>query len=217
LENPDKPFLAILGGAKVSDKIMLIENLLDKVDSMIICGGMAFTFLKVMENCKIGNSLFDKDGAEIVPKLLEKAKRNNVSIHLPCDFVTASKFSADAEVGYATKEQGIPEGWMGLDCGPKSNQEFKTAVLKAKTILFNGPAGVFEFKNFANGTTSLLNACVETFKNGACTIVGGGDTATAVAEARLEAHFSHVSTGGGTSLELLEGKELPGVTALSSK
>lgn len=149
--------------------------------------------------------------------MLEKAKRNNVTIHLPCDFVTASKFSADAEVGYATKEQGIPEGWMGLDCGPKSNKQFKAAVLKAKTILFNGPAGVFEFKNFASGTTSLLNACVETFQNGGCTIVGGGDTATAVAEAGLESQFSHVSTGGGASLELLEGKELPGVTALSSK
>jgi phosphoglycerate kinase len=217
LESPDRPFLAILGGAKVSDKILLIENLLDKVNSMIICGGMAFTFLAVMENMKIGNSLYDKAGAELVPKLLEKAKQKGVTIHLPTDFVTADKFDANANTGYATKEQGIPDGWMGLDCGEKTSQEFKKAVLGAKTILWNGPAGVFEFEKFAAGTNSLLEACAEAFKQGATTIVGGGDTATAVAQAGREAEFSHVSTGGGASLELLEGKALPGVVALSSK
>ncbi|KAJ3270248.1 phosphoglycerate kinase [Terramyces sp. JEL0728] len=217
LESPESPFLAILGGAKVSDKILLIENLLDKVNSMIICGGMAFTFLKVMEGTKIGSSLFDKDGAEIVPRLLEKAKKNGVSLYLPLDFTTANKFAADATVGYATKEDGIADGLMGLDCGAKTNEESKKAVLAAKTILWNGPAGVFEFDNFAAGTNALLEACATAFKNGATTIVGGGDTATAVAKAGREAEFSHVSTGGGASLELLEGKELPGVTALSSK
>lgn len=191
---------------------------------MIICGGMAFTFLKVLEGVEIGNSLYDKDGAELVPKLMEKAKKNGVKIHLPVDFVTADKFAADAEVGYATKEQGIPAGWMGLDAGKQTNEIFAEAVHQAKTILWNGPAGVFEFANFAHGTNSLLEACAKAFKNGeivliigATTIVGGGDTATAVAQAGREAEFSHVSTGGGASLELLEGKQLPGVVALSSK
>jgi len=217
LESPEAPFLAILGGAKVSDKIKLIENLLDKVHSMIICGGMAFTFLKVTEGVEIGESLFDEAGAELVPKLLEKAKANGVTIHIPVDFVTADKFSAEAATGYATKEQGIPKGWMGLDCGKISNEIFEKAVLDSKTVLWNGPAGVFEFEKFAGGTTSLLNACVSAFKKGTTTIVGGGDTATAVAQAGRESEFSHVSTGGGASLELLEGKALPGVVALSSK
>ncbi|KAI8912819.1 phosphoglycerate kinase [Gorgonomyces haynaldii] len=217
LEAPDHPFLAILGGAKVSDKIQLIENLLDKVNHMIIGGGMAFTFLKVMEGMKIGNSLFDQPGSEIVPKLLEKAKQKGVQLYLPVDFVIADKFDKDAKTGYTTKEEGIPDGWMGLDCGKKSNEIFRSVIVKCKTILWNGPAGVFEFPNFANGTQSLLEACCEAFKNGATTIVGGGDTATAVAQANRESEFSHVSTGGGASLELLEGKQLPGVVALSSK
>lgn len=170
LESPQAPFLAILGGAKVSDKILLIENLLDKVNSMIICGGMAFTFLKVLENVEIGNSLYDKDGANLVAKLMEKAKKNGVSIHLPCDFITGDKFAPDAQVGYATKEEGIPAGWMGLDCGEKSNKEFANVVMASKTVLWNGPAGVFEFAAFAKGTTSLLDACAEAFKNGATTV-----------------------------------------------
>ena len=217
LESPTAPFLAILGGAKVSDKIQLIDNLLDKVNSMIICGGMAFTFLKVMEGMKIGNSLFDEPGSHLVTKLIEKAKSKNVEIYLPVDFVTADKFSSEATTGYATKEDGIPERWMGLDAGKRSNELFSTVVQNSKTVLWNGPAGVFEFAKFSGGTTSLLDACALAFKNGAITIVGGGDTATAVMQANREADFSHVSTGGGASLELLEGKELPGVTALSSK
>ncbi|KXN68773.1 phosphoglycerate kinase [Conidiobolus coronatus NRRL 28638] len=217
LESPERPFLAILGGAKVSDKIQLIDNLLDKVNSMIIGGGMAFTFKKVLNNMKIGGSLYDDEGAKLVESLVEKAKKNNVDIHLPVDFVTADKFSKDAEVGYATDAEGIPDGWMGLDCGEKSNEINTKAVLAAKTILWNGPAGVFEFDKFDKGTKALLDAVVEASKNGATTIVGGGDTATAVLKWNAEEHLSHVSTGGGASLELLEGKKLPGVVALSSK
>ncbi|KAI8918211.1 phosphoglycerate kinase [Powellomyces hirtus] len=217
LESPEKPFVAILGGAKVSDKIQLIDNLLDKVNACIICGGMAFTFLKTLENVEIGSSLFDEEGSKIVQKLVDKAKAKNVQIYLPEDFVTADKFDANANTGYATKQDGIPKGWMGLDSGKKTNETFRKVVISAKTILWNGPAGVFEFDKFAQGTTSLLESCAEATKNGATTIVGGGDTATAVAKADREADFSHVSTGGGASLELLEGKELPGVVALSSK
>lgn len=217
LENPSKPFLAILGGAKVSDKIQLIENLLDKVDSLILCGGMAFTVSKISEGIKIGNSLFDEAGSLLVSKLLEKAKLNGVKIYLPVDYITSDKFAADGKVGYATKEEGISDGLMGLDCGKLSNEIFTSVVKDSKTILWNGPAGVFEFPNFAEGTNSLMEACLSAHKSGACTIVGGGDTATAVAQAKKESGFSHVSTGGGASLELLEGKELPGVTALSVK
>jgi len=152
LENPEKPFLAILGGAKVSDKIKLIDNLLDKVNSLIICGGMAFTFKKTLEGVKIGNSLFDGAGAQNVGNIMEKAKKNGVEIVLPCDYVTADKFAADAQTGSATDETGIPDGWMGLDCGPESIKLYKAAIEKAKTILWNGPAGVFEFEKFATGT-----------------------------------------------------------------
>ncbi|KAI8619333.1 phosphoglycerate kinase [Chytriomyces sp. MP71] len=217
LESPERPFVAILGGAKVSDKIQLIDNLLDKVNACIICGGMAFTFLKACHGVEIGNSLFDKDGAAIAQSLLDKAKAKGVQIYLPSDFVTADKFAPDAATGYATQMQGIPSGWMGLDCGELSNKTFADAVSSSKTILWNGPAGVFEFPAFAKGTNSLLEACAGATKNGAISIVGGGDTATAVANAGREAEFSHVSTGGGASLELLEGKALPGVVFLSTK
>lgn len=152
LENPEKPFLAILGGAKVSDKIKLIDNLLDKVDSLIIGGGMAFTFKKTLENVKIGNSLFDEPGSHNVGNIVEKAKKKNVDIVLPVDYVTGDKFDKNAQVGYATDESGIPDGWLGLDCGPKSIELCLAAIDKAKTILWNGPAGVFEFDNFAKGT-----------------------------------------------------------------
>ncbi|KAG0303075.1 phosphoglycerate kinase [Dissophora globulifera] len=217
LEHPKKPFLAILGGAKVSDKIQLIENLLDKVDAMIIGGGMAFTFRKTLDNVKIGSSLFDEAGSKIVQKLVDSAKAKNVKIYLPVDYVTADSFSATANTGYATDETGIPDGWLGLDCGDKSNEIFKEAILSAKTILWNGPAGVFEFDAFAKGTKACLDAVVEATENGAVSIVGGGDTATAVAKWGKEDKISHVSTGGGASLELLEGKNLPGVAALSVK
>lgn len=215
LDNPSRPFLAILGGAKVADKIQLIENLLEKVDEMIIGGGMAFTFLKVLNNISIGGSLFDEDGAKIVPKLVEKAKAKNVKLHLPVDFVTGDKFAEDATVGTADASNGIPDGWMGLDVGPKSNETFKEVVQRAKLIVWNGPPGVFEFKNFANGTKSLMDAVVSATKNGTVSIIGGGDTASCCVKWGTEDAVSHVSTGGGASLELLEGKVLPGVAALS--
>jgi phosphoglycerate kinase len=217
LENPQRPFLAILGGAKVSDKIQLIDNLLGKVDSLIICGGMAFTFKKTLENVKIGNSLFDEAGSKTVGDLIEKAKKNNVKIVLPVDYITADKFDKNAKTGTATDEEGIPDGWMGLDCGPKSIELFRSTINDAKTILWNGPPGVFEFDAFATGTKATLDAAVDAAQNGKIVIIGGGDTATVAAKYKVEDKLSHVSTGGGASLELLEGKELPGVTALSSK
>ncbi|KAF9740636.1 hypothetical protein PMIN06_000360 [Paraphaeosphaeria minitans] len=217
LENPARPFLAILGGAKVSDKIQLIDNLLEKVDTLIICGGMSFTFKKTLENVKIGDSLFDENGAKTVGDLVEKAKKNNVKIVLPVDYITADKFSKDAQTGYAEDKDGIPDGWMGLDCGEKSVKLYKEAIDEAKTILWNGPAGVFEFEKFANGTKATLDAAVAAAQSGKIVIIGGGDTATVAAKYGVEDKLSHVSTGGGASLELLEGKDLPGVSALSSK
>jgi phosphoglycerate kinase len=217
LEKPERPFLAILGGAKVSDKIQLIDNMLDKVNSLIICGGMAFTFKKTLENVSIGNSLFDAAGSGNVKALVEKAQKNNVKLVLPVDYVTADKFDKNANTGVATDEEGIPDGWMGLDVGPKSCEIYREAVQAAKTILWNGPPGVFEFPAFSAGSKALLDANIEAAKNGAVVIVGGGDTATLVAEYGAEGSLSHVSTGGGASLELLEGKVLPGVAALSEK
>jgi len=217
LEHPQRPFLAILGGAKVSDKIQLIDNLLGKVDSLIICGGMAFTFKKTLEGVKIGNSLFDEAGSKTVAALVEKAKKNNVELVLPVDYITADKFAKDAKTGTATDAEGIPDGWLGLDCGSKSIELFKQAINKAKTILWNGPPGVFEFDAFAKGTQATLDAAVEAAQDGKIVIIGGGDTATVAAKYGVESKLSHVSTGGGASLELLEGKELPGVTALSNK
>ena len=217
LEDPKRPFLAILGGAKVSDKIQLIDNLLGKVNSLIICGGMAFTFKKTLENVKIGNSLFDQAGSEKCAELMEKAKMNSVKIVLPVDYITADKFDKDAETGTATDSEGIPDGWMGLDCGPKSIKLYKEAIDEAQTILWNGPPGVFEFDKFATGTKETMDAAVEAASKGKIVIIGGGDTATVAAKYGVEDKLSHVSTGGGASLELLEGKELPGVVELSSK
>lgn len=246
LENPDRPFLAILGGAKVSDKIQLIDSMLEKVDSLIICGGMAFTFKKAVEGISIGDSLFDEAGAKQAKDILEKAKKNNVKIVFPVDYITADKFDKDAKVSppslstafasptplsltltplaclfaqtdVATDATGIPDGWMGLDCGPESRKLFAKTVLESKTILWNGPAGVFEFEAFAGGSRALLDAAIEAVKQGSTVIVGGGDTATLAAQQGAEDKLSHVSTGGGASLELLEGKPLPGVNGLSSK
>lgn len=217
LENPVRPFLAILGGAKISDKIQLIDNLLDKVNILIIGGGMAFTFKKILDNMSIGNSLFDEPGSHNVKNLVEKAKKNNVKIVLPVDFVTGDKFDKDANVSTATQEQGIPDGWMGLDAGPKTNELFAKTIAEAKTIVWNGPPGVFEFEKFANGTKSMLEAAVKSAQNGNTVIVGGGDTATVAKKFGGSDKLSHVSTGGGASLELLEGKQLPGVVAISDK
>ncbi|KAF2706735.1 phosphoglycerate kinase [Pleomassaria siparia CBS 279.74] len=217
LENPARPFLAILGGAKVSDKIQLIDNLLGKVDSLIVCGGMSFTFKKTLEGVSIGDSLFDEAGSKTVGDLVEKAKKNNVKLVLPVDYITADKFSKDAKTGYAEDKDGIPDGWMGLDCGEKSLALYKEAIDEAKTILWNGPPGVFEFEKFENGTKKTMDYAVNAAQNGKIVIIGGGDTATVAAKYGVEDKLSHVSTGGGASLELLEGKDLPGVSALSSK
>uniref|UniRef100_A0A3P9KPK6 Phosphoglycerate kinase n=1 Tax=Oryzias latipes TaxID=8090 RepID=A0A3P9KPK6_ORYLA len=216
LEKPQRPFLAILGGAKVKDKIQLINNMLDKVNEMIIGGGMAFTFLKVLNNMEIGTSLFDEEGAAIVKDLMAKAEKNGVKITLPVDFITADKFDEKAATGTATISAGIPAGWMGLDCGPESSKAYAEAVGRAKQIVWNGPVGVFEWENFAKGTKNLMDKVVEVTQAGCITIIGGGDTATCCAKWNTEDKVSHVSTGGGASLELLEGKVLPGVEALSS-
>ncbi|KAH7699160.1 Phosphoglycerate kinase [Aphelenchoides avenae] len=172
LESPARPFLAILGGAKVADKIQLINNLLDKVDEMVIGGGMAFTFLKVLDNVKIGNSLFDEEGAKIVKDLWEKAKTKNVTIHLPRDFVCGDKFAENATASATDTQQGIPDGHMGLDIGPQSTAVFSEVVRRAKTIVWNGPAGVFEWDNFNKGTKGLLDAVIDATKMGATTIIG---------------------------------------------
>ncbi len=217
LESPQRPFLAILGGAKVSDKIQLIDNLLTKVDSLIICGGMAYTFKKTLENIKIGNSLFDEPGSKTVGALMEKAKKHGVKVVLPCDHVISDRFGEDGEISTCTDEEGIPDGWMGLDIGAKSIQLFKDAMSEAKSILWNGPPGVFEMNAFAKGAKAMMDAAIESAQSGKIVIVAGGDTATIAANYGVEDKLSHVSTGGGASLELLEGKDLPGVSALSSK
>jgi phosphoglycerate kinase len=215
LEHPKRPLLAILGGAKVADKIQLIENLIDKADEIIIGGGMAFTFRKVLDQMPIGGSLFDPKGAEIVPKVIAKAKAKGVKIHLPIDFVAADKFAADAQTKIVSMKEGIPDGWEGLDCGPATTREFKEAIGRANTIIWNGPVGVFEFAKFATGTRAVMDAMIAATQRGAVTIIGGGDTATAAAQWGAEDKVTHCSTGGGASLELLEGKTLPGIAALS--
>jgi len=216
LEKPEKPFLAILGGAKVSDKIKLIENMLDKVDEMIIGGGMVFTFKKVIDGVKIGKSLFDEEGSKSVQKIVDKAKEKGVKLHFPVDYVAADKFDKNAKTEIATDKSGIPEGWMGLDVGPESIANFQVVTARAKTILWNGPMGVFEMEAFEKGTKAVMDSVVEVTSKGATTIIGGGDTATAAAKYGAEEKVSHCSTGGGASLELLEGRELPGVTALDT-
>ncbi len=217
LNNPPRPFLAILGGSKVADKILLINNLLDKADEIIIGGGMAFTFKKVIDGIEIGNSLFDEEGAKLVPELLEKAKKAGKKIILPVDYVAAEKFDAAAANKVVTDAEGIPAGWMGLDVGPKSTEIFCDAIKSAKTIVWNGPAGVFEFDAFAKATKAMADAIVEATAAGAITVIGGGDTATAAKKFGADKKVTHTSTGGGASLELLEGKVLPGVAFLTDK
>lgn len=217
VENPQRPLLAILGGAKVKDKIPLINNLIDKADEIIVGGGMAYTFLKVLDNMPIGDSLFDEDGAKIVPELMEKAKAKGVQIHLPVDFICADKFDPEAATQPADASTGVPDGWMGLDCGPKSAALFAEVIARAKTIVWNGPSGVFEFEKFATGTKAVADAVAAATAAGAVSVVGGGDTATAAKKFKVVDKVTHASTGGGASLELLEGKVLPGVANLSDK
>ncbi|KAH8234004.1 hypothetical protein KR032_010152 [Drosophila birchii] len=213
LHNPVKPFLAILGGAKIADKIPLITNLLDSVSVMIICGGMAFTFLKVLNNMEIGKSLYDEKGSKMVPEMLCKAKDLNVKILLPVDFVIANKDKD--KIDKADVREGIPKDMMGLDVGEVSSAMFAGAICASKTIVWNGPPGFFENELFSEGTKDMLAAVIRATELGATTIVGGGDTATACIQFGGADEVSHVSTGGGASLELLEGKVLPGVAALS--
>merc|ERR1740138_762672 len=214
LTAPQKPLVAIVGGAKISDKIKLIENLIDKADGVIICGGMAYTFLKVCFGMEIGKSLFDKKGADIVQGILDKAKAKGCEVTLPVDWLCGQEFKNDQETKLVTKEEGIPDGWEGMDCGPKSMELFRQTVLQSSTVIWNGPAGVFEFDNFSKGTKALLEAVAETTTAGNVGIIGGGDSATAAAKWNMEDKVTFVSTGGGASLELLEGKVLPGLAAL---
>jgi len=216
LENPTKPFLAILGGAKVADKIKLIFNLLDKVDEMIIGGGMVYTFEKVLHGSHIGKSLFDEEGSKIVKEIVEKANAKGVKIHFPVDYVIADKIDKDAQHKVIARTEPIPDGWMGLDVGPETRKNFKEVIGRAKTVVWNGPMGVFEIPIFAAGTKELMDKLVEITAH-AITIVGGGDTATCAADMKVDTKVSHTSTGGGASLELLEGKDLPGVSYLSDK
>merc|ERR1719426_780136 len=216
LDSPKKPVLAILGGAKVSDKIQLIFNMLDKVDKLIIGGGMAYTFLKVNDGLAIGPSLYDAEGAKIVPEIMEKAKKLGVEIILPVDYVNSSEFGEGGEIKTTDKADGIPDGFMALDCGPKTIALNAAAVQESKTIIWNGPMGVFEMGKFEAGTKSLMDEVVAATAAGTITVIGGGDTATACKKYGTEDKVTHCSTGGGASLELLEGKVLPGVDALSS-
>jgi phosphoglycerate kinase len=215
LDSPARPVLAILGGAKVSDKIQLIRNMLSKVDKMIIGGGMAFTFLKVIKGMPIGASLWDEEGAKIVKEIMAEAEQKGVKITLPVDFVCSSKFGEDGEIAKATAEAGVPEGMMGLDCGPESAKLNAAEIMAAKTIIWNGPMGVFEVASCVAGTLAMMDAVVAATRAGVVTVIGGGDTATCCKKYKTEELVTHVSTGGGASLELLEGKELPGVAALS--
>jgi phosphoglycerate kinase len=211
------PLTSIVGGAKISDKVLVISNLIDQSDNIIICGGMAYTFLKTCFGMDIGKSLFDKNGAELAPGLMEKAKARGCKIVLPCDWACGQDFCNDQPIKYVEQSEGIPDGWEGMDCGPKSSALFRDVVLNSATVIWNGPAGVFEFDNFSNGTKSLLEAVADTTAAGNIGIIGGGDSATAAAKWNMEDKVTFVSTGGGASLELLEGKVLPGISSLDDK
>ncbi len=212
LNNSVKPVTAILGGSKVSSKITVIENILDKVDHMIIGGGMTFTFIKALGG-KIGDSICEDDKLDLAIEILHKAKEKNVHIHIPVDVVAANAFSNDAQTQIVDVRE-IPDGWQGLDAGPKSLENFQKIIMESKTILWNGPLGVFEMENFANGTITLGNFIAESTANGAFSLVGGGDSVAAVKQFGLEDKMSYVSTGGGAMLEMLEGRVLPGIQAI---
>ena len=214
LKNSKKPVTAILGGSKVSSKITVIENILDKVDHMIIGGGMTFTFVKALGG-KIGNSICEDDKMELALEILQMAKQKGVQIHIPVDVVAANAFANDAETKIVDVTQ-IPESWQGLDAGPKSLENFKKVILESKTILWNGPLGVFEMPNFAHGTIELGKYIAEATNNGAFSLVGGGDSVAAVKQFGFEHQMSYVSTGGGAMLEMLEGRVLPGIEAILS-
>lgn len=212
LNNPKRPLVAILGGAKVSDKIGVINNLLDKVDTLIVGGGMAYTFFKAM-GYEIGDSLLDAESIDLAKQLMETAKEKGVKLLLPVDTVVAKAFAADAE-HMTVAANAIPAGWQGLDIGEKTRELFAAEIKNAKTVIWNGPMGVFEFPEFAKGTEAVAKACAEC---GGTTIIGGGDSASAVKKLGYADKMTHISTGGGASLEFLEGKVLPGVAALNDK
>jgi phosphoglycerate kinase len=212
METGEKPVLAILGGAKVSSKITIIENILDKVDHLIIGGGMAFTFVKA-QGGSIGNSICEDDKQELALNILKQAKEKNVQVHIPVDSIAADDFSNDATT-QIVDITAIPDGWQGLDAGPKSRAHFNDVVMQCKTILWNGPLGVFEMENFANGTIELGNSIAEATANGAFSLVGGGDSVAAVKQFGFQDKVSYVSTGGGAMLESLEGKTLPGIASI---
>tara|TARA_B110000285_G_scaffold82036_1_gene94500 strand:+ start:2097 stop:3296 length:1200 start_codon:yes stop_codon:yes gene_type:complete len=212
LTHSEKPVTAIIGGAKVSSKITIIESILDKIDHIIIGGGMAFTFIKA-QGGSIGSSLVEDDKQEMALSILKIAKEKNVKVHLPVDAIIADQFSNDATIKTEAINT-IPEAWMGLDVGPKTNDIFSEVILNSKTVLWNGPVGVFELKKFATGTISLGNAIAEATENGTFSLVGGGDSVAAVKQFNLSDKVSYVSTGGGAMLEMLEGKTLPGIQAI---
>jgi len=215
VNSPRRPFVAILGGAKVSDKIGVIENLLEKVDTVIVGGGMTYTFYKA-KGWPIGDSLVEEEKVGLASELMEKAGEQDIKFMLPVDSVVAREVENDAEQK-VVDENGIEEGWMGLDIGRQYSIAFGNFIKNAQTVVWNGPMGVFELENFASGTNSVARALAEATERGATTIIGGGDSASAIKQAGLEDRVSHVSTGGGASLMFLEGKELPGVAALTGK
>lgn len=212
LEDPKRPFVAILGGAKVSDKIGVITNLLDKVDTLIVGGGMAYTFMKAKGYC-IGNSICEDDKVELATSIMKKAEEKGVKFLIPVDNRIADKFAEDAEYKDIDSDS-IPDGWMGMDIGPKTIEMFCDAVKDAKTVIWNGPMGVFEFANFANGTLAVAKAVAD---SDAISVIGGGDSVAAVTKLGFADKMSHISTGGGASLEYMEGKKLPGIECLNSK
>lgn len=212
MDKADKPFTAIMGGAKISDKILIIEKLLDKVDHLIIGGGMAYTFFKALGG-SIGKSLVEEDKLDLAKELIQKAKAKNVELHLPMDSVIADKFDAQANTDIANNN-AIRDGWMGLDIGPQASQVFADVIKKSKTILWNGPMGVFEMEKFSGGTKKVAEAVVDATSKNAFSLIGGGDSAAAVAQFGFSEKVSYVSTGGGALLEYFEGKVLPGVKAL---
>ncbi len=215
LSNPERPFVAVLGGAKVSDKIEVVENLMRVADSMLIGGGMAYTFLK-SQGLPIGKSLVETDKLDLARKLIEEAKQRNFRLLVPSDHVLGAEFKADTET-QTTTVSGTPEGWMGLDIGPETIAKFSAELARAETIVWNGPMGVFEMPAFAKGTLEIARAVAAATAKGATSIVGGGDSVAAIHQAGLADKISHISTGGGASLEFLGGRKLPGVEALTNK
>ncbi len=212
IENPTAPYTAVMGGAKISDKILIMEKLLDRVDNLIIGGGMSYTFAKA-QGGEIGDSLLEADKMDLALQLIEKARKNGVKLVLPVDTVTSKAFANDAEQDVATSGE-IPEGWMGLDIGPETRKLFAEIIKSSKTVLWNGPMGVFEMSSFEAGTKAVAEAVVEATKNGAFSLIGGGDSAAAINKFGYGDQVSYVSTGGGALLEYMEGKVLPGVKAL---